>query len=73
MNTAKINACKGEMINKIKIEGTAPMNGPKKGIILVKPIITAISSEYSILNKAIKIKQIIPMINESSSFPSKNL
>ena len=60
-------------INRINIDGTAPINGPKKGIIFVMPMITAINNEYSILNNTKTIKQIIPIIKESSSFPSKNL
>ena len=49
--------------------GAAPINGPKNGITFVTPMITLISSSYGSLNRCIRIKQRIPMIRESISFP----
>ena len=51
--TANFSACSGLIISRITMLGTAPMNGPKKGSRLVKPITTLISSAYSIFKNSI--------------------
>lgn len=53
------------------MEGIAPKNGPKKGIILVTPMITLIKTQNGIPNMLVITKQIIPMIIESNIFPTK--
>ena len=66
------NACQGLLNSKMKMDGTAPMIGPKNGIIFVSPIINAI--KYGNSKPRIKhpIKQISPMIMESRDFPATN-
>ena len=48
------------------------MNGPKKGIMLVTPTITAIRAGYGNLKMLQQIRQRIPIIRESRSFPLIN-
>ncbi len=49
--------------------GTAPMKGPKYGIILVIPTIILKSNPYRTPNINIPTKQMMPMINESMDLP----
>ena len=65
----KYRHCFGLMRNTRIAHGTAPIKGPKNGIMFVTPMITLISSSYGSLNRFIRIKQRIPMIRESISFP----
>ena len=60
----------GLAVSIIRAQGIAPMNGPKKGIMLVTPTITLISMVYGILSRFITTKQRIPIMRESKSFPS---
>ena len=59
----------GEIKRVIKIEGIAPIKGPKYGIILVRPIIKLMIIVYGALMIAKQIKQSTPMSKESSVFP----
>lgn len=43
-------ALTGSAINIIKIDGMAPIYGPKNGIIFVMPTITLTRTAYGILN-----------------------
>ena len=62
----------GSTINTISRLGTAPINGPKKGMILVTPIITLIMVIYGIFITVSATKVIIPMIRESMMLPEIN-
>ena len=53
-------------------QGIAPITGPKNGIILVTPIINAISTGYSILRIVHPKKHKTPIISESTIFPTIN-
>ena len=53
----------------MKVVGIPPINGPKNGIMFVTPTIVLISSEYGILVHTQKMKQRIPTMSESISFP----
>ena len=53
-------------------EGTAPMNGPKNGMILVTPTITLINTANGSFNNDIPTKHIIPIIIESIILPLMN-
>ena len=67
------------MINHIVFEGStrsimiadgiAPINGPKNGITFVSHTITVINAVLGIRSSVIDIKQIMPIIMESSIFP----
>ena len=77
------NCCKTKINNKnqihfegstnkiINADGTAPINGPKYGIIFVAPTITDIINAYGILKINIPTKQIIPTIKESINLALK--
>lgn len=54
--------------------GIAPINGPKYGIIFVRPtnILTITAYDEPILNNFIPKRHIIPMINESIVLPIIN-
>ena len=47
----------------------APMKGPKKGMMLVTPTITAIRAGYGNFKMLQHTRQMIPIIRESSSLP----
>ncbi len=49
MNTRHLNGSTSRMISAL---GTAPMNGPKKGITFVTPTITLTSSAYGMFSSA---------------------
>ena len=49
--------------------GIAPMNGPKKGITFVTPIMTLKSIGNGIFKIVTPMKQIIPIMRESTSLP----
>ena len=50
-------------------QGMPPMYGPKTGITLVTPTVTATSIGYGILKIVTPIKHSTPMMAESSSLP----
>ena len=59
-------------INKIiKNDGTAPINGPKNGIIFVSPIIKETNIAYGILTNIKTTKVKTATIIESKIFPLK--
>ena len=55
-----------------KMEGIAPKNGPKNGIIFVTPIITLIKTQNGVPRRLVPMKQIKPIIMESKILPTKN-
>ena len=60
--------------NSVKMTaGTAPINGPKYGIILKRPTIKESSSAYGFFMIERTMKQMIPIIKESNDLPTKNL
>ena len=53
-------------------QGMAPMKGPKNGMMLVTPMITANSIGYGNRNRLQHTRAIMPMIRESTSLPLIN-
>ena len=80
MNSTKYTACTGLMTMIRMVLGTAPINGPKNGMILVTPIMTEIRSAYDwsivISPKPIRMrspaKHSRPMMSESINLPVMN-
>ena len=71
----KASPCLGDTDKDItKMLGIAPINGPKYGIIFVRPtnILTITAYDEPILNNFIPKRHIIPMINESIVLPIIN-
>ena len=66
------NAFTGDKNKIMKNDGIAPINGPKKGIIFVIPMIKDTKIEYGILNIESMKNVIIPTISESSNLPLTN-
>ena len=60
------NAWNGETNRPTITAGTAPINGPTYGIILVIPQNTANNKLYGCLKMVIAIKLMIPMITAST-------
>ena len=70
IKTTKYKHCIG-LTNRISNAlGTAPIYGPNTGITFVTPTITLISSEYGSFRIHITIKQITPIIAESTILPT---
>ena len=69
MNIRHLN---GSSIRIRKALGTAPINGPKYGIIFVMPIITETSSENGIPHIVVTINVMQQTINESLSVQVMN-
>ena len=62
----------GSTISMRTIPGTAPINGPKYGIIFVIPTIRLTIGVNGSLSIVIRKKHIHPIMNESTVFPSTN-
>ena len=62
--------CQGLTNSRMKAEGTAPMKGPKKGMTLVMPMTKLIRTLYSSYMMFIRMKQMMPMITESTILPT---
>ena len=65
----KITALKGLTISIMIAPGTAPIKGPKQGIMFVIPTIRLISRVYGRRRIVMRMKHRIPMIRESMAFP----
>ena len=66
---ANQKACQKSTMRRMSTQGTAPMKGPKNGIMFVTPTIKLIKREYSKPKMLVPMKQRIPIISESRSFP----
>ena len=62
----------GSSISANNAPGTAPINGPKNGMIFVTPTTTLISTAYRMCTAEVNIKHMIPMIQESKILPLIN-
>ena len=69
MSTPNSMATMGSTISRIITLGMAPMKGPKKGMTLVTPTTTLMSSAKGILNRLIRMKQSTPIMALSISLP----
>ena len=67
----KISAWMGLTSSRMKMLGTAPMNGPNTGIMLVMPMNTLISTAKSSRSTVMQTKVITPMMAESMILPMK--
>ena len=67
--TANFTADIGSMMSNIIPDGTAPMKGPKNGIILVTPTTTLTSIGSGSPKRFMAIKHIMPIIMESMILP----
>ena len=70
---AKTRALTGCTNSRIRMPGTAPINGPKYGIMFVTPTITLINRVYGSCRIVIRMKHSTPMIAESINFPVTKL
>ena len=68
MKMIKYRHCIGLTIKISNAQGTAPINGPKNGIMLVTPTMTLISIGYGIFMMLTTTKQRTPMMAESKIF-----
>ena len=62
----------GLIMSSSKAEGTAPINGPKKGMILVTPTTTEIIIAIGMFSIVIAMKQMMPIMIESIILPLIN-
>jgi len=72
MKMIKYRHCIGLTIKISNAQGTAPIKGPKNGIMLVTPTMTLISIGYGIFMMLTTTKQRTPMMAESKIFPLIN-
>ena len=72
ISRANLTAAHGSMNKSSTPDGTAPINGPKKGITSVIPTTTLMSRANGSPNMLMAIKHSMPTIMESMIFPLIN-